>query len=84
MLMEFDQTTMAEMAAALYYVCKKLPAEKDSYATRKQIADAMVARALSGKHSSDDLQRVGLKVLADITRPPRVRWFGLKRSPRSR
>ena len=84
MLMEFDQTTMAEMAAALYYVCKKLPADKDSYATRKQIADAMVARALSGKHSSDDLQRVGLKVLADITRPPRVRWFGLRRPRRSR
>jgi len=84
MLMEFDQTTMAEMTAALCYVCKKLPADRDSYETRKQTADAMVARALSGKHSSDDLQRVGLKVLADITQPPRVRWFVLGRSPRSR
>ena len=47
MLMEFDQTTMAEMTAALYYVCKKLPADEDSYETRKQIADAMIAREFS-------------------------------------
>jgi len=45
--MEFDQTTMAEMTAALYYVCKKLPADKDSYETLKQIADAMIAREFS-------------------------------------
>ena len=81
MLMEFDQTAMAAMTAALYHVCKKLPADKDSYETRKQIADAMVARTLSGRPGSEDLQRVGLKVLAEITRPPRFKWFGLRRSP---
>ena len=84
MLMEFDQTTMADITSALDYVCKQLPADKDSYETRKQIADAMVARALSGRRSLDDLQTVGLRVLADITRPPRFRWFGLGHSPRSR
>jgi hypothetical protein len=84
MLTELDQTTMADITSALDYVCKQLPADKDSHATRKQIADAMVARTLSGRRSLDDLQTVGLRVLAEITRPPRFRWFGLGRPPRSR
>jgi hypothetical protein len=30
MLTEFDQNTIANMTAALDYVCKKIPADKDS------------------------------------------------------
>ena len=48
MLTEFDQNTMANMTAALEYVCKKIPVEKDGHGTRKSIADAMVASALQG------------------------------------
>ena len=34
MLVEFDQDMMANMTAALAYVCKRIPADKDSYDTR--------------------------------------------------
>jgi hypothetical protein len=42
MLIEFDQSTLANMTAALEKVCSKLPAERDSHETRKRIADAMI------------------------------------------
>jgi hypothetical protein len=48
MLIEFDQTTIANMTAALDQVCKKIPADKDGHETRKQIANAMVECAQSG------------------------------------
>ena len=41
MLIELDQSTLANMTAALEAVCKKLPPDKDSHESRKQIADAM-------------------------------------------
>ena len=37
MLTEFDQTTIANMTAALDFVCKKIPADKDSNELRKRI-----------------------------------------------
>ena len=40
MLIEFDQNMMANMTVALAYVCKRIPADKDSYDTRKRIAGA--------------------------------------------
>jgi hypothetical protein len=39
MLTEFDQNTIANMTAALDYVCKKIPADRDSTELRKQIAN---------------------------------------------
>jgi hypothetical protein len=39
MLTEFDQTTIANMTAALDFVCKKIPADKDSNELRKRIGD---------------------------------------------
>jgi len=42
MLTEFDQTTIANMTAALDYVCKKIPADKDSNELRKRIGDVGV------------------------------------------
>jgi hypothetical protein len=36
MLTEFDQNTIANMTAALVYVCKKIPADRDSSELRKQ------------------------------------------------
>ena len=80
MLIEFDQNTMANMTAALEHVCNQLPAEKDSHETRKQIADGIVACAKAGRRTLEDFQDAGLAVLAEITRPPRFSWFGLKRT----
>jgi hypothetical protein len=77
MLIEFDQTTIANMTAALDQVCKKIPRDKDTHETRKRIADAMVAWARSGRRTLADFQDVGSKVLKEITRPPRFDWSGL-------
>jgi hypothetical protein len=79
MLIEFDQSTMANMTAALEYVCKGLPADKDSHESRKQIADAIIACARAGRRTLDDLQEAGLEVFEEITKPPRFNWFGLNR-----
>ena len=84
MLIEFDQNTMADMTVALAYACKRIPADKDSYDTRKQIADAMIASAHSGRRALNDFQNVGVKVLAEITRPPRSKRFGLRHRMRRR
>jgi len=36
MLTKMDQNTIAKMTAALEYVCKKIPPDKDSNALRKR------------------------------------------------
>jgi hypothetical protein len=72
MLIEFDQNIMANMTAALAYVCERIPADKDRYDTRKRIADAMIASAHSGWRTLNDFQNVGLKVLAEITRAVQI------------
>jgi hypothetical protein len=79
MLIEFDQTTIANMTAALDSVCTKIPPDKDSHETRKRIADAMIAYARSGRRTLADFQDVGSKTLKEIMRPPRFDWFGLRR-----
>jgi len=83
MLIEFDQTTMGNMTAALEYCCNQLPADKDSHETRKRIGDGIVACAKAGRRTLEDFQEAGLSVLAEITQPPRARWFGFMRQPRS-
>jgi len=83
MLIEFDQTTMANMTAALEHVCNQLPADKDSHETRKQIADGIVACAKNGCRTLEDFRTAGLEVLAEINHSPRFNWFGLRRQPRA-
>jgi hypothetical protein len=70
LLTEFDQNTMANMTAALEYVCKRIPSEKDTHDFRKRIADAMVACAKSGKRGYVDLQNTGMRELDELLRPP--------------
>jgi hypothetical protein len=65
MLIEFDQTTMANMTAALEHACNKLPPGKDTHENRKRIADAMIAYARSGTLS--DFESLGSKTLEEIT-----------------
>jgi hypothetical protein len=70
LLTEFDQNTMANMTAALEYVCKRIPSEKDTYDFRKRIADAMVECAKSGKRGYVDLQNTGMRELDELLRRP--------------
>jgi hypothetical protein len=76
MLTEFDQNTIANMTAALEYVCKKIPAEKDSQELRKLIGAAMIACAKSGQRTYIDLQNAGLKELQDRLQPQKSSWLG--------
>ena len=77
MLTKFDQNTIAKMTAALEYVCRKIPADKDSHQVRKRIADELINCARSGRCSLSEFQKAGLKVLEEIPKPPRFKWFGL-------
>jgi len=45
MLIEFDQNTLANMTAALEFVCKSITPDKDTPEMRKQIAEEMIANA---------------------------------------
>ena len=79
MLIEFDQNTIANMTAALDYVCKKIPADRDSNELRKRIADELIQCAQSGKRTVIDLQNAGLNVLESTEKPAGFNWFGLRR-----
>jgi hypothetical protein len=78
-LTEFDQNTIANMTAALEYVCKRIPPDKDGREIRKRIADAMVACGRAGRRTLVDFQDAGTKVLDEIVRPPGFNWLGLRR-----
>jgi hypothetical protein len=75
MLTEFDQTTIANMTAALDFVCKKIPADKDTDELRKRVADELIRCARDGRRSLIDLQRGGMKVVEETVKPPRSNWF---------
>ena len=75
MLTEFDQTTIANMTAALEYVCKKIPADRDTHAFRKLIGDAIIRSANSGRSSYIELQTAGMTALNDILRPANSGWL---------
>jgi hypothetical protein len=77
MLTEFDQTTIANMTAALDYICKKIPKERDSNELRKRIAEELMRSARLGKRSVIDLQAAGLKLVQNTARRSQPRWFGL-------
>jgi hypothetical protein len=77
MLTEFDQNTIANMTAALDYICKKIPAERDSNELRKRIAEELMQCARLGKRSVIDLQAAGLKLVESSARRSSSRWSGL-------
>ena len=76
MLTEFDQTTIANMTAALEYVCKKIPAGRDTHAFRKLLGDAIIRAANSGRSSYSELQTAGMKALDDTLSPANSGWLG--------
>jgi hypothetical protein len=79
MLTEFDQSTIANMTAALDFVCKKIPTERDGTQLRKQIADEIIRCARSGRRTLGALQEAGLSVLEETAMSERKNWFGLGR-----
>jgi hypothetical protein len=83
MLSDFDQSTIANMTAALDFVCKKIGADRDSNELRKRIADELMRSARMGRHSLIDLKQAGMKVLEEAAKPTRQTkpaWFGWWRS----
>ena len=84
MLTEFDQSTIANMTAALEYVCKRIPPDKDTADLRKQIGTAMIECANRGKRTFIDFQNAGTDTLAEILQPAKFEWFGLGRLFRRR
>jgi|SRR5689334_17193838 hypothetical protein len=84
MLTEFDQSTLANMTAALEYVCKRIPPEKDTPHLRKRIGATMIECANLGKRTFADFQNAGTDALAEALRPPKFDWFGLSRLFRRR
>jgi hypothetical protein len=78
-LTDLDQTTIANMTAALDAVCKKIPPEKDCRELRKRIADAMIALAGARKRAFIDFQNAGLEILDEVISPGKRKWRGLFR-----
>ncbi|MDP2356772.1 MAG: hypothetical protein Q8M31_12015 [Beijerinckiaceae bacterium] len=74
-LLTFDQTTLANMTAALEYVCRKLPPDRDNPAIRKYIADEIIAASRKGQSSLGDLTSAGLKVVNVYLFPPGRSWL---------
>ncbi len=84
MLTEFDQSTVANMTAALEHVCKPISPEKDSHDLRKQIGEAMVKCANRGPQTFIDFRNAGLNVLAEVLQAQKFDWFGFSRPLRIR
>jgi hypothetical protein len=75
MLTEFDQSTIANMTAALDFVCKKIGADTDSNELRKRVADELVRCARSGRRSLIDLKQAELNIVAETAEPRTSNWF---------
>jgi hypothetical protein len=80
MLSDFDQSTIANMTAALDFVCKKISADRDSNELRKRIADELMRCARTGRHRLIDLEQAGMKILEEAAQPTRSIWFGWLRT----
>jgi hypothetical protein len=76
MLSDFDQSTIANMTAALDFVCKKIGADRDSNELRKRIADELMRCARMGRHALIDLEQAGMKILEEAAKPTKPTWFG--------
>jgi hypothetical protein len=66
---------LANMTAALEYVCRKLPPERDNQAIRKYIAEEIIVASGKGQTSLGDLTSVGLNIVNDYLFPPGRSWL---------
>jgi hypothetical protein len=76
MLSDFDQSTIANMTAALDFVCEKIGADRDSNELRKRIADELIECARMGRHTLINLKQAGLKILEEGAKPTKSNWHG--------
>ncbi len=76
MLLEFDQSTVACMTAALESVSRRIPPDRDSPKLRKQIADAMIVSAKNRRRALSDFEAAGMRVLNAALRTRRFGRFG--------
>lgn len=74
-LLNFDQTTLANLTAALEYVCRKLPTNRDNPSVRKYIAGELVAAAKKGSTSVGEPTDIGLNVVNSYLFPPGRAWL---------
>jgi hypothetical protein len=84
MLTEFDQSTIANMTAALDFVCKKIAADQDSNELRKRIADKLMHCARTGRHSLADFEKAGMKIVENAAGQDQSSWLAWLRGPISR
>ena len=75
MLTEFDQSTIANMAAALHFVCNKIDADGDSNELRKRIADELMRCARTGSQTLAELEKAGMKILEDAAKSRQSSWL---------
>jgi hypothetical protein len=76
MLSEFDQGTIANITTALDFVCRKIPADRDSNELHKLIADELLRCARAGRITLIELQQAGTNILQETAKPTKFRWFG--------
>jgi hypothetical protein len=74
-LLDLDQSTLANLTAALEYVCRKLPPDRDNPAIRKYIAGELVAMSNKGQTALGELTGAGIKVVNSYLFPPGRPWL---------
>jgi len=74
-MLHLDQATLANMAAALDYACRKLPQDRDTPAVRSYIADQIVEAADKGATSLSELTNVAINVVNSYVFPPSRSWL---------
>ena len=80
MLIEFDQNTIANMTAALDYVSKTIPADRDSteHVESELQTNSFRVRSSGETHVLIDLQNAGLKIIKATAKPTGFTSFGLR------
>lgn len=71
-MLEFDNSTLANMTAALDHGCKMLSGDIDTSENRKRIGDALVSAAKSHKRTLVQLSEVAEHEAAAILGQPRT------------
>jgi hypothetical protein len=75
-MLEFDNSTLANMTAALDHGCKMLPVQFDTSENRKRLGKAIVAAARSYKRSLPQLTEVAEGEVAAILGRPATSLVG--------
>jgi hypothetical protein len=75
-MLEFDNSTLANMTAALDHGCKLLSGDFDTADNRKRIGDAIIAAAKSHKRSLSQLIEVAENEATAIVGPPQASLVG--------